>query len=98
MEQRIERIIWVDHHGSDGDWWSLHDIKEYARKPWRITTVGILIYEDDATVVLAHQAHEAKGGKMEYKSWAAIVKKLIVSRETLMTAAFGSGFVVDRED
>ena len=74
-------IVWVDHHhSSECDWWDEADIVERGKKAYTVTSVGVVVYEDPDTVVLAQESHVTHQGKTEYRNWVAIRKPLISQR------------------
>lgn len=82
----ILRVVWIDHHRSGKDWWTKEEIVKKAERPWTVITIGEVLYEDDACLVLVQeqQPDGTEDAGPVYRGWTAIMKKLIVEREELM--------------
>ena len=78
----IERIVWRDHHYSvrpDGA--TEAEIVAEVKQGWELTTVGRVVYEDEAHVVLASDS-VLRDGATYYENWLCILKATIVARAT----------------
>ena len=78
----IERIVWRDHHYSVRPNRATEaEIVEAVKQGWELTTVGMVVYEDEAHVVLASDS-VLREGTLQYENWMCILKATIVARTT----------------
>lgn len=75
VDYTVVRVEWYDAAGHD-DWRSVN--AEW--RPFMITTVGFLVYEDDNVVALAQNLGEEQEGDQEVSHSMVIPKGWIKSR------------------
>ena len=94
MLRQVELITWRDCV-SLGGWQYLSDMKEWAGRT--ITTVGIVIEENDDDLVLAMSSGDASAGEV-LCNWMSIPKSAIRERVVLRSNADVCGLPHGKED
>lgn len=77
---RVELVVWRDHEGLPG-WSSASELEEWAKgDTTTCVSVGILVHEDDDSVVLSSSVHSGGWGDSLKLLKSSVVRREILSK------------------
>lgn len=85
---RVEQVMWLDHFSNHShDVFTLHQIASRVKEDFVSVTVGMLVYEDDRLLVLAHEGRvDVDIEEPLFSHYTAIYKVCILERQVLAGA------------